>query len=107
MQVSSDYNGCVEFSEKVALNCTVTDFLNSTAQWIFNGKSATSNCHIYEGFKDVLDFSRCDIYEEIFNFFIKSFDGDKIGRWSCIHRVESKSIVFDDNNVCCECYLYT
>ena len=107
MQVSSDYNGCVEFSEEVALHCTVTDFLNFTTQWIFNGNPATLNCHIYDRFKDVVGFSRCEAFKGIFDLAIKSFDGGKIGTWSCIHSVESKSIVFDENNVCCEYYLYT
>ena len=106
MQVSSDYNGCVNSAQEVGLHCAVTDFLNFPTQWIFNGNPATSNCNIYDKFKDVVGFSKCDAYKGIFDLAIKSFGGDKMGRWSCIHMEESKSIVFDENNVCCECYLY-
>ena len=105
IRVSSDYNGCVKPALEVALHCKVTDLLNSVTKWVFNGKPATLDCHVYDEFKDALHFSKCDAEKGIFDLVIKSFDDDKMGRWSCIHEGHSKSIVFDGNNVCCEYYL--
>ena len=63
-----------------------------------------SDCRIFDAFKDTLDSSKCDKYRGIFDLVINSFDDDKMGRWGCIHESYSGSIVFDENNVCCECY---
>ena len=103
IRVTSDYNGCVKPAQEVALNCMVTELPNSTTKWIFNGKPATSDCHVYDELKDELYFSRCYADKGIFDIVIKSFDEDKNGRWSCTHEGYSESIVFDEKNVCCEC----